>query len=185
MCSLSLSGRAEISLSLLSMAVPFKVFPSSQCPPPMILILLHCLKGTLRHQIVIPRNGYLYIYVSNTNDTYPVYFDDLHMEHIRSLLVEETHYYPFGLPMNGISSKAASFGNPSNKFLLRNVSRHCYLKSTILFPGDIAAFTAVKLNQHPGAPYSSLPYKAPVFLIRNISSPGFVLSRDIAAFTEL
>jgi len=65
--------------------------------------------------VSIPKNGYLYIYLSNTNKTYPVYFDDLHIEHKRGALVEETHYYPFGLIQQGISSKAAAFGNPSNK----------------------------------------------------------------------
>lgn len=74
-------------------------------------VLLRANEG---ENIPITRNGYLYVYVSNTNTTYPVYFDDLHVEHIRGPLMEENHYYPFGLQMTGICSKAASV--PGNKY---------------------------------------------------------------------
>ncbi|MET0392151.1 MAG: DUF6443 domain-containing protein, partial [Chitinophagaceae bacterium] len=65
--------------------------------------------------IEIKRNGYLYVYVSNESKG-NVYFDDLSIVHTRGKILEETHYYPFGLAMNGISSKALSYGGAANRY---------------------------------------------------------------------
>jgi RHS repeat-associated protein len=64
-------------------------------------------------EITIDKNGYIFVYVSNESKL-PVFFDNLQVIHKPGPILEETHYYPFGLTMTGISFKALT-GNAENK----------------------------------------------------------------------
>jgi RHS repeat-associated protein len=68
------------------------------------------------YQIALNRNGYLYIWVSNETQGWDVFFDNLSVQYKQGPVLEENHYYPFGLTMAGISDKAIKTNYAENKF---------------------------------------------------------------------
>lgn len=55
-------------------------------------------------QITITEPGYVYVYISNENDTpVEVYFDDFKVTHTKVPIVSSQDYYPFGLTFNSYS----------------------------------------------------------------------------------
>ncbi|MRG44838.1 hypothetical protein GFS24_06915 [Chitinophaga sp. SYP-B3965] len=72
------------------------------------------LQTLAQDRMVVKKSGFLYVYTSNETEQ-DVYFDNVTLLHTPGALLEETHYYPFGLTMAGISSKAV--GSLENKYL--------------------------------------------------------------------
>ncbi len=63
--------------------------------------------GLLPFGAVVPKNGYVYVFLSNESTNTPVYFDEFDVQHVRGDIVETNEYYPFGLRAQGVSAKAA------------------------------------------------------------------------------
>jgi len=72
--------------------------------------------NTLATNIKLQHSGYLYIWVSNETQNWSVFFDNLSIADYSGPMLEEDHYYPFGLTMAGISDKALKGNYAENKY---------------------------------------------------------------------
>ena len=61
----------------------------------------------------IPENGILQLYTANETTNQNVWFDDFKVTFTPQLIVQENHYYPFGLELAGISK----VNRPQHKFI--------------------------------------------------------------------
>jgi RHS repeat-associated protein len=90
--------------------------------------------------MVVRRNGYLYVYVSNeANQT--VYFDNLQIQHRRGPMVEQKDYYGFGAEIPGLATQAfkAHYDQNRTKYIGKELQSKEFMDGTGLGDYDYGA----------------------------------------------
>ncbi|WP_346319531.1 DUF6443 domain-containing protein [Chitinophaga sp. YIM B06452] len=72
------------------------------------------LQTLAQDKMVMEKSGFLYVYTSNESPQ-DVFFDNVTVLSLPGPMLEETHYYPFGLTMRGISTDA-TYSKLRNKY---------------------------------------------------------------------
>ncbi len=70
--------------------------------------------------VIMEKSGFLYVYTSNETQQ-DVFFDNVALTLSGTPVLEETHYYPFGLAMNGLSEKQLNL--PENRFRYNGIEK--------------------------------------------------------------
>lgn len=110
----TISGKPKAYLNWLFLDEQFNYVPGESGAVPVGNYPVNTINTLARTLSTINKNGYLYIYVNNETQGWDVFFDNVSINHQAGPVLEETHYYPFGLTMAGISSKA--IGKLDNKY---------------------------------------------------------------------
>jgi len=72
------------------------------------------------NRLVIRRNGWIYVYLSNESSQ-DVFFDNLVVNLTHGPLVEQKDYYPFGLEIPGLSTKALKPNYVENRYKFNGI----------------------------------------------------------------
>ncbi len=107
------------------------------------------LQTLSQDKMIASRSGFLYVYTSNESPQ-DVYFDNLVVTHATGPVIEETHYYPFGLTMAGISSNAlvgTRYPENRNKFGSKELNNNEFADGNGL---DLYDFTARNYDPQVG-----------------------------------